>query len=126
MIFAHDTEASLQAMVDLVNTEARCSHSGEDELANLDHLDASCDVNHYRGSFPGTAGDWEPVGELGPAFRGFGPADRDGSFAFITPVLGKGPARRRFARKAGWDGTSTPPIPTPRSQCASESSRRWR
>ncbi len=103
MIFAHDTEASLQAMVDLVNTEARCSHSGEDELANLDHLDAFIERHQYTGSFTRTAGELETVRELRPEFRQFWSADRDESVEIINAMLRQGHALPQLVRHDGWD-----------------------
>lgn len=103
MIFAHDTEASLMAMVELVNTEARSSHSGEDELSTIEQLDAFVARHRYTGSFTHTVGELETVRELRPEFRRFWSLDRDDSVEVINAMLRQGHALPQLVRHDGWD-----------------------
>jgi len=103
VIFAHDTEASLAAMVALVNTEARCSHSGADELSTLEQLDDFVAAHRYTGSFTRTPGELETVRELRPEFRRFWSLDRDGSVEVVNAMLRQGHALPQLVRHDGWD-----------------------
>lgn len=103
MIFAHDTETSLLAMVDLVNTDASCSHSGDDELSTLDQLGAYIVRHRYTGSFERTTAELETIRDLRPEFRRFWFVERDESVEMVNAMLRDAHALPQLVRHDGWD-----------------------
>lgn len=103
MLFAHDTEASLDAMTTLVNTEAGSSNSRSDELSTRGQLDAFIDRYEYTGSFSRTDRELESVRNLRPELRRFWSLGRDDAVDAVNAMLRAGQALPQLVRHDGWD-----------------------
>ncbi|MCB2176033.1 MAG: CGNR zinc finger domain-containing protein [Actinomycetales bacterium] len=82
MVFAHDTEAALQAAVVLANSALE-----PDTLASPAELTAFLEEWEYTGRHDGTQAELDEVRELRPALRELLLADRDGAVALVNAML---------------------------------------
>ena len=98
MVFAHDTELSLQAAAALVN-------SGEppDTLTSIADLDAYFERFGYTGRHDRDQAELDAVRRLRPRLRTLLTADRDDAVEIVNKLLGEARAVPRLVRHAGFD-----------------------
>ena len=98
MLFAHDTEVSLQAAVTLVNTAAQ-----PDTLLAVEDLDGFYAEFEYTGRRDGDRAELETVRALRPALRELLTADRDRSVELVNAMLAEARALPQLVRHGRWD-----------------------
>ncbi len=98
MVFAYDTQISLQAAVTLVN-------SGEDPdtLTSVADLDAFYERFEYTGRRDGDAGELDAVRRLRPRLRSLLTADRDDAVTMVNDLLAEAEALPRLVRHDRFD-----------------------
>ena len=98
MLFAHDTEASLRAAVDLVN-------SGEhpDTLTSVEELDAWYAAHGYTGRRDRTEAELEAVRALRPELRALLTCTRDEAAKRVNVMLAEARALPQLLRHDGLD-----------------------
>ena len=98
MLFAHDTEASLRAAVDLVN-------SGEppDTLTSVAHLDAWYAEHGYTGRRDGDGAELAALRALRPVLRELLTAGRDRAAELANAMLADARAVPQLVRHDGLD-----------------------
>jgi predicted RNA-binding Zn ribbon-like protein len=84
VVFAHETEASLRAAVDLVNSAA-----APDTLTTAAELDAFYAAHRYTGSRTHDAAELESVRALRAPLRTLLTADRDAAVPIVNDVLAR-------------------------------------
>ncbi len=82
MVFAHDTEAALQAAVVLVNSAV-----DPDTLTDVAQLDVFLEEWEYTGRHDGTWAELDEVRALRPTLRELLLADRDAAVAQVNAML---------------------------------------
>lgn len=98
MLFAHDTEVSLQAAVTLVNTAEE-----PDTLLAVEDLDALYAEFEYTGRRDGDRAELETVRALRPALRELLTADRDRVVDLVNTMLAEARALPQLVRHDRWD-----------------------
>ena len=98
MVFAHDTENSLLAAVDLVNAEEPPS-----TMTTVADLEAFYARHGYTGRLDGTDHELARVRALAPRLRGLLLADRDHAPGLVNELLAQEHAVPRLVRHAGQD-----------------------
>ncbi|MBW0116689.1 CGNR zinc finger domain-containing protein [Pseudonocardia abyssalis] len=98
MVFAHDTNMSLQAAVVLAN-----SALAPDTLTTVAELDAFYVEFAYTGTHDGDAAELEEVRALRGPLRELLTADRDTAVLLVNRTLAERDARPRLVRHDGWD-----------------------
>ncbi|WP_194818982.1 CGNR zinc finger domain-containing protein [Nocardia sp. XZ_19_385] len=93
MTFAHDTEASLIAAVELVN-----SAEDPDTLTEIAHLDRFFVQHLYTGVHAGTAAELAAVRALRPALRRMLTSDRDTAVHLVNETLAEHRALPQLVR----------------------------
>ncbi len=93
MVFTHDTEAALQAAVELAN-----SALAPDSLTSPDALTDFVERWAYTGRHDGTQSELDEVRALRPALRALLLAERDGAAAQVNAILAEAPALPQLAR----------------------------
>ncbi|MEU8894786.1 CGNR zinc finger domain-containing protein [Nocardia sp. NPDC048505] len=93
MNFAHDTEASLVAAVELAN-----SAEEPDTLTEIAHLDRFFAKHVYTGAHAGTAAELDAVRALRPALRRLLTSDRDTTVRLINETLAEHRALPQLVR----------------------------
>ncbi|WP_433381555.1 CGNR zinc finger domain-containing protein [Actinoplanes sp. CA-142083] len=98
MLLAHDTEASLTAAVELVN-------SGEDPdtLLTVEEVDAWYAKHRYTGRRDRDEAELDELRAIRPVLRGLLMADRDTAAAMINDMLAQAQAVPRLLRHDGID-----------------------
>jgi predicted RNA-binding Zn ribbon-like protein len=98
VLFAHDTQVSLQAAVTLVN-------SGEepDTLTTIEDLDAYYARFEYTGRRDGDAAELDAVRRLRPQLRALLTASRDDAVEMVNDLLGRARALPRLVRHDRFD-----------------------
>ncbi len=98
MLFAHDTQVSLQAAVTLVN-------SGEepDTLTTVEDLDAYYARFEYTGRRDRDAAELDAVRRLRPQLRALLTANRDDAVEIVNDLLGRARALPRLVRHDRFD-----------------------
>ena len=98
MLFAHDTQVSLQAAVTLVN-------SGEepDTLTTIEDLDAYYARFEYTGRRDRDAAELDAVRRLRPQLRALLTANRDDAVEIVNDLLGRARALPRLVRHDRFD-----------------------
>src|SRR4029450_2962291 len=115
MLFAHDTEASLQAAVDLIN-----SGESPDTLATQEQVDAWYAKHRYTGRRDRDAAELADLRAIRPVLRDLLTADRHRAAARAPPPRPRGAA----PRQAGSRGC--PARAPPRGICTpSRGTSRW-
>jgi predicted RNA-binding Zn ribbon-like protein len=94
MVFAHDTEMSLQAAVELVNSAGE----PEDVLADVATLDAFYESWGYTGRHERTEAELEEVRAIRPRLRALLLAPRDEAAGMVNEILAEAGAVPRLAR----------------------------
>ncbi len=98
MLFTHDTEVSLQAAVELVNS------AGEpDTLATVAELDAFYVRFEYTGRRDGDAAELSDVRALRPALRDLLTSSRDDAVDLVNRMLADAGALPQLVRHDEWD-----------------------
>lgn len=87
MLFAPDTEDSLEFAVDLVNSAPRASRSGVDELATPAHLTALLTKHSYSGRFDRDGAELAEVISTRATLRGVWDLDTDGLVTITNRML---------------------------------------
>ncbi len=98
MLFAHDTEVSLQAAVMLVN-----SAEEPDTLETVADLDAFFDQLEYSGRHDRDRDELDSIRDLRPVLRALLLAERDEAVEMVNDMLAKAKALPRLARHDSWD-----------------------
>lgn len=98
MLFTHDTEASLRAAVDLVNSGAE-----PDTLTTQDELAAFLDEHDYTGTRLGDGAELGAVRDLRPRLRNLLTSDRDTAAELVNDLLGQEHALPQLVRHSGHD-----------------------
>ncbi|HET9422348.1 MAG TPA: CGNR zinc finger domain-containing protein [Nocardioides sp.] len=112
MVFAHDTEVSLQAAVTLAN-----SALPPDTLETIEDLDAFYSGYEYTGRRDHTQAELEAVREMRPRLRELLTADRDRAVTMVNEMLADARAVPQLVRHGQWDWhvhavDPTSPLPT--------------
>ena len=110
MVFAHDTEVSLQAAVALVNSGRRAGHPGD---ASRTWTRSRRD--DYTGATTATTRSWTAVRALRPALRELLTADRDDAVELVNAMLAEHARSPSWSATTAGTGTCTPSSPTRRS-----------
>ncbi|MFC7342342.1 CGNR zinc finger domain-containing protein [Saccharopolyspora griseoalba] len=98
MIFGHDTEASLQAAVALINT------AGEpDALMTVQAVDAWYAEHRYTGRRDGDEAELEELRALRPVLRDLLSADRDRAADLVNEMLAEAAALPQLVRHGDED-----------------------
>ncbi len=98
MIFTHDTEAALQAAVELANSALE-----PDTLTSTQVLTEFVERWAYTGRHDGTELELEEVRALRPTLRALFTAERDAAAAQVNVILAGAPAMPQLARHGGHD-----------------------
>lgn len=98
MIFAHDTEAALQAAVALVNTA-----QPPDTLETVADLDAWFSEHSYTGRRDGDQAELEAVRALRPVLRELFSSDRDATAEQVNAMLAEAQALPQLVRHDPFD-----------------------
>ena len=98
MVFAHDTEASLQAAVTLAN-----SALPPDTLETIEDLDAFYSGYEFTGRRDHDAAEVEAVRKMRPRLRQLLTADRDDAVAIVNEMLSDAKALPQLVRHQQWD-----------------------
>ena len=99
MIFTHDTATSLQAAVDLANSEL-----DPDTLQTVDDLDAFYARYEYSGRRDRDDAELEAVRRLRADLRALLTSDRDGAVVIVNRMLADARALPQLVRHDHWDG----------------------
>src|SRR4051794_5178290 len=97
MVFAHDTEQALAAVVALVNT---ASEDGE-ELPDVASLDAFLDTYGWTGRHERSEAELRSVRELRPRLRRIWYEDEDGIVAIVNGLLRESKALPQLVKHDG-------------------------
>ena len=98
MVFAHDTELSLQAAVALAN-----SAEGVDTLTTLDDLDRYVREHEFTGSRTHDQAELDAVRALRAELWELLTSDRDTTVAVVNRMLASRSALPQLVRHEGWD-----------------------
>ena len=98
MVFAHDTESSLQAAVELVNSAAE-----PDTLDDVADLEAFVRAWEYAGRYDGTPAELAEVRALRPALRELLLAGRDRAVELVNAMLADAGALPQLVRHGTLD-----------------------
>jgi predicted RNA-binding Zn ribbon-like protein len=112
MVFAHDTEVSLQAAVTLAN-----SALPPDSLETIEDLDAFYERYEYTGRRDHTSAELEAMRNMRPRLRELLTASRDGAVHIVNEMLSDAQAVPQLVRHHEWDWhvhavDPTSPLPT--------------
>jgi predicted RNA-binding Zn ribbon-like protein len=99
LLFAHDTEVSLQAAAALVNTD----DVDGDRLPDVAALDAFVRDWGWTGGRQGDQAELAAVRELRPRLRQFWSGDTDDVVASLNRLLAEARALPQLVRHDGWD-----------------------
>jgi predicted RNA-binding Zn ribbon-like protein len=98
MVFAHDTEAALLAVAELVNTAGR----GEEKLPDPGALAAFVAVHRFTGRHEKTREELDAVRALRPRLRRLWDAHEDEVVDIVNALLREGSALPQLVRHDGW------------------------
>jgi len=98
MVFAHDTEAALQAAVALVNTA-----DDPDTLTTVGELDEWFEEYAYTGRRDGDEAELEAVRQLRPVLRALFVSDRDAAAERVNAMLTEAGALPQLVRHDPFD-----------------------
>lgn len=98
MVFAHDTEESLLAAVDLVN-----SGENPDTLTTQEQVDAWYAKHKYTGRRDRNAAELSDLRAIRPVLRDLLTADRDRAAALVNAMLAEGRALPQLVRHGDVD-----------------------
>jgi predicted RNA-binding Zn ribbon-like protein len=98
MVFAHDTEVSLQAAVTLAN-----SALSPDTLETIEDLDAFYSDYEFTGRRDHDEAELEAVRSMRPRLRQLLTADRDPAVAIVNEMLSDARAVPQLVRHHEWD-----------------------
>lgn len=102
MVFAHDTEAALEFVVNLVNSAA-AGPGGTDVLRTPADLDALLEDGAWTGSRSHDEAEVESMRLLRPRLRQLWTASEDDAVALVNDVLRQAPALPQLVRHDDWD-----------------------
>jgi predicted RNA-binding Zn ribbon-like protein len=98
VVFAHDTEVSLQAAVTLANSALE-----PDTLTTVAELDELYAEFQYTGRRDGDRAELDAVRDIRPALYELLTADRDAAVALVNAMLAEAPAVPQLVRHDVWD-----------------------
>ena len=98
MVFAHDTEVSLQAAVSLAN-----SALSPDTLLTVEDLDAFYTQYEFTGRHEQTRAELDAVREMRPRLRELLTADRERAVEIVNQMLADAKAVPQLVRHDQWD-----------------------
>ena len=99
MLFAHDTDAALQAAVAIVNS----TDEPGDPLGSVDDLSAFLTAWSYTGRHDATPAELDAVRRLRPALRELMLAERDAAAELVNAMLARARALPQLQRHDQWD-----------------------
>ena len=104
MVYAHDTEAALLSVAQLVNTLVTAQREGWDPLAERAGLDAFLHDQPFSGRIEGSRDELEQVRALRPRLHAFWAADGpDEAVARGNDILRETAATPYLVKHDGWD-----------------------
>lgn len=103
MVFAYDTNVTLQHVVALVNTEAGYGDSGQEDLPTVEALGAFFDRWHWTGRRPRTRAELDEVHALRPRLRALWTRDVEGMVEGVNELLAEHRALPRLVRHDDFD-----------------------
>ncbi|MDF2555203.1 MAG: hypothetical protein K0R60_1098 [Microbacterium sp.] len=103
MVFIHDTQLSLAAAVDLVNTSPETSSEGEDGLVDLADLNRFLDERPYSGRLERDAAELAALRSIRPRLRAFWAVDRDDAVSLVNDMLRDARAVPRLVSHEGFE-----------------------
>jgi predicted RNA-binding Zn ribbon-like protein len=101
--FAPDTEADLEFLVALCNTDAGASRSGSDELATPEELTALLTANRYSGRFDRDERELDEVKASRTRLRAIWSMDAESAVAEINRMMAEADALPQLRRHDGLD-----------------------
>lgn len=101
MVFISDTQRSLAAVVDLVNTLP--GHTDPDRLATLADLDAFLVANPYTGRIKRTGAELTTIRDIRPRLRRLWDVDREAAVPIVNAMLRDGGALPQLTIHDGYD-----------------------
>jgi len=99
LLFAHDTEVSLNATAALVNT----ARSGNEELPDVAALDAFVDAWRWTGSRAHDQAELDAVKRLRPLLAGVWSMTKDEAADLVNTLLTEANALPQLVKHDGWD-----------------------
>jgi predicted RNA-binding Zn ribbon-like protein len=102
MVFIHDTQQSLAAAVDLVNT-LPALNDGVDGMASVADLNAFLDARPYSGRLDRDAGELAAVRGIRERLRGLWRVDRDAAVPLVNAMLADGQALPQLVTHPGFE-----------------------
>ncbi|MFJ6652535.1 CGNR zinc finger domain-containing protein [Microbacterium sp. NPDC091313] len=102
MVFIHDTQQSLAAAVDLVNT-LPALNDGVDAMASVADLNAFLDARPYSGRLDRDAGELAAVCSIRERLRELWHVDRDAAVPLVNAMLADGRALPQLVTHAGFE-----------------------
>ena len=121
MVFAYDSELSLQAATELVNTAAE-----PDTLTTRADLDDFLSRYRFTGRHDRTEAELAAVRDLRPRLRALLLAERDDAVGLVNEILAEVTLRPGWCATRSSTGTCTRSTTTTRWRTGSRSRPRWR
>jgi predicted RNA-binding Zn ribbon-like protein len=103
MVFIHDTQRSLAAAVDLVNTLPDASSEERDTFTTLDDLDRFLDSQPYSGRLDRDERELDQVRSIRPRLHELWCVDRDGAVPLVNRMLADGRALPQLVTHDGFE-----------------------
>jgi predicted RNA-binding Zn ribbon-like protein len=103
MVFIHDTQLSLDAAVDLVNTLPETSSENVDALTELADLNRFLDERPYSGSVRRDARELAEIRSIRSRLHRFWGVDRDGAVPLVNAMMRDGAALPQLVSHEGME-----------------------
>jgi hypothetical protein len=103
MVFIHDTQLSLEAAVDLVNTLPETSSEAEDGLVDLAQLDRFLDERPYTGRLRRDDEELASLRSIRARLHALWTVDRDGAVPLVNAMLRDGRALPQLVSHEGFE-----------------------
>jgi predicted RNA-binding Zn ribbon-like protein len=103
MVFIHDTELSLSAAVDLVNTLPETSTEDVDGLTSLEDLNRFLDLRPYSGVVNRDADELAAIRAIRPRLHELWTVRRDAAVPLVNALLADGQALPRLVTHDGFE-----------------------
>ncbi|MGP3534906.1 CGNR zinc finger domain-containing protein [Microbacterium sp. RD1] len=103
MVFIHDTQLSLNAAVDLVNTLPETSSDRVDRMSTLGEFGVFLDSQPYSGRVQRDAEELAQVRSIRPRLHELWTVDRDAAVPLVNGMLADGNALPQLVTHAGFE-----------------------